>query len=200
MKINFKDLFKIISSFSLLYLLVSLVLLLDGYLLIVFNVGFLNIDLNQLYDINIVKDIIIFITIFGVFYNGVTALIYSISKKYLSRFLRKPSGENYINYIKVKNKAIEQNSNFLMEYVNNELITIKKIKQNYCTAYLIIISIIVNSLINDSIIRKMVKIIFCFDDMLISIILALLVIVVLLVIFICIHNSLAYDEDDIYYK
>jgi hypothetical protein len=87
-----------------------------------------------------------------------------------------------------------------MDYVKNETRNIVRTKMNYQVMYTVLISIIINALKNNYVFKKILEIIYFNNVMLLKICLGLIVFVVISTVIISAYYSIAFDEENIYYK
>ena len=189
------NIFKMIINFHGLYLIISFTLLLDVYLLIVFNFGFMNLDIPVLYNINNIKHIFFFSIFFGVTFNQVSVLPYVI----LYKCLHKPDN-NLKDCFLLTMEAIKKENNLLMDYVKNESKKNKKIKTNYLVVYTFLISIIINFSVNNSILRNIINIFCLNNNIIIQIYFGIIMLSIIVTVIFSVCYSIAFDEEKIYYK
>jgi hypothetical protein len=198
-KIEFGNIFKIIIKFDVLYLLISLTLLLDVYLINIFNFGLINLNTSILFNINNIKHIFFFSIIFGITFNQVSRWLCFIYSKILGKWLYKPD-INLIYYLLLKRQAIENKDYFLMNYVRDESKKIKKTKLNYQVMYTLLISIIINISENNSISRETLEIFYLINNIIIKIYFGIILFMIIGIVLISIYYSIVFDEENIYYK
>jgi hypothetical protein len=107
----YKLVYAIIFSSRSIYLLVSFSLLVDVYLISIFNFGLMDINISVLFNVNNIKHILFFSIIFGVTFCQISRLIREILIKILVRWLYKPCN-NSINYLELKRQAIDNKDVF----------------------------------------------------------------------------------------
>ena len=195
------DIHKMIINFRAFHLLISFVLLLDVYLIIIFNFGFMNLDIPVLYNIKNIKHIFFFSIFFGITFHQVSVSLYVIFYKPFTSCRNKSDNNNSIYYTSLKEQAIEKENNFLMDYVKDESKRIIKIKKNYQVMYTLLISIIINFSVNNSILRNILKIFYLNNiNNFIRFYFGIIMLSIIVTVLYSVYYSIAFDEEKIYYK
>ena len=195
----YKLVYAIMFSSQNIYLLISLSLLVDVYLINIFNFGLMDINISVLLNVNNIKHIIFFSIIFGVTFCQISRLTREILIKIFARWLYKPCN-NSINYLELKKQAIDNGDVFLMDYVRDETKNMIRIKINYQVIYTLLISIIIDSFKNNSVLGKVLEIFYFNNSNVVKICLGLIVFVIISTVIISVYCSIAFDEEKIYYK
>jgi hypothetical protein len=199
-KIDVVNIFYTITDFKIILLLIAFLLLLDTYLLNIFNVGFVDINISDLFKINIIKHILLFLLLFGITYHVISSLLFVLLREILSIFYFGQKNKNHIYYITLREQAVNTKNNFLMEYVKNEIKSIFKTKNTYKVIYTLFISIILNIFETDSSLKKIIQIVINIKKNTFRFFLILIFIMTILFIGYIIYISLKYNEEYIYYK
>ena len=199
-KVEFDNLCKMITNFHGLYLFICFTVILDIYLIAIFDFGLINLDVSILLNVYNIKHLLFFCIIFGITFNQISQLLYFILFKIFVRWLYKPDTDNSIKYLLLKKQAIENRDIFLMDYVRNESNNVIKVKLNYQVMYTLLFSMIVNSCINNSILRKTIEIFHSLNNNVIQFCYGLILFIIIGTVILTVYNSVAFDEEKIYFK
>ena len=190
-----------ITDFNFVFAFIVMVLLVDTYSLCVFSMGIFEMNILDIFCIKNIKHLIIFITISGTVFLGISSLLYSTLVKCFSRLLYRPKDHmRYMNVNELFRISIDEKDSFLYNYAIEHKKNIKRSFMNVKIIYALLFSFIVNLILPNSLLRILLNYIIYGNILYNKILLLLIIIPILLIIFITIYNSIAFDEEDVYFK